>query len=119
MLNIKSFHENGLALRPLCRDFKSFPDSEEKDEEIGSESSDLENENVVEVENCNGTKEILGTFDQECVVRLKLSNVNGFRQFGHQCFCEICYTSSRKKRRECFVCKLKGVTFWFINGSKI
>ena len=65
------------------------------DEEMGLEDED-ELVGVNEIEDRNGTNEIVKIFNQKGVIRFEKPNVNAFRQCGHQCLWESCYQNKGK-----------------------
>ena len=68
--------------------------------------SDIEDEIEDDIENeineINGTNEIVKIFNQKCVICLENNSVYAFRNCGHMCLCENCFDSNLTK---CVVCR--------------
>ena len=54
---------------------------------------DEEDEDLIESNFCNGNKEVVKIFHQQCVTCYEKASVYAFRKCGHQCNCEDCYQS--------------------------
>ena len=59
---------------------------EDEDEVLVEEDEDL-----IETNYCNGTIEVVRTFNQKCVFCYERDSVYEFPHRGHQCICEQCY----------------------------
>ena len=63
-----------------------------KDDDDDSEDVDFLVE--IELEYYNGNSQLVKNFNQECFICIENCSVYAFRQNGHRCICEICWTIS-------------------------
>ena len=68
-------------------DMEEIAQVEEEDDEEDVE----ENVNIDELDYTDGSKEVVKTFKQKCVICLEGDIDYIFKQCGHQCICEDCY----------------------------
>ena len=65
-------------------------------EEIVEDEEDVEEDvKIHELDNTDGSKEIVKIFNQKCVICLERDSDNIFKQCGQQCICEECYQNER------------------------
>ena len=65
-----------------------------------------EDEDLIETNYCNGNNEVVKIFNQRCVICLEGDSTYAFRQFGHQCICDLCYQNKGDiDILECVVCR--------------
>ena len=55
------------------------------------EEDEVEKEDLIETNYCNGNNEVVKMFDRKCVICLKTDGAYAFRLCGHQCVCEQNY----------------------------
>ena len=69
-----------------------YPHEEDEENEDGDLVEEVEeNEGLMEINFCYGTKEVVKICNKKCVICNESDSVYAFRQYGHQCVCEDCY----------------------------
>ena len=82
-----------------------YPHEEDEEKEDGDlVAEDEGNEDLIESNYCNGTKEVVKIFNQKCVICYERDSV--FRQCGHQCICGEYYQNKGDiDILKCVVCR--------------
>ena len=80
-------------------------------EEIVEDEEDTEDDveedvNIHELEYTDGSKEVVKTFNQKCVLCLERDREYILKQWGHQCICEECFQNKGDiDKLKCVVCR--------------